>query len=157
MFCYSYVRFKLVCVLLPLFLPYSSHWATARLQFVRFLHLSTPPHRQELSSQPPVGGSCGICRETLVPELIVVLPCDHVFHHSCVDDVRRFERYRAALSARVTVDCMTSLYFLASTTSTSECRPLPRQVRAVRPGDGFVEDANGSLEPWHMFARRQHV
>ena len=29
-----------------------------------------------------------------------------------------------------------------------ECRPLPRQVRAVRTGDGFAdEDADGPLEP----------
>ena len=39
-----------------------------------------------------------------------------------------------------------------------ECRPLPRQVRAVRAGDGFAdEDADALLEPLHMFARRQHV
>ena len=41
-----------------------------------------------------------------------------------------------------------------------ECRvqPLPRQVQAVRAGDGFAdEDADGPLEPWHMFARRQQV
>ena len=39
-----------------------------------------------------------------------------------------------------------------------ECRPLPRQVQAVRAGDGFAdEDADGPWEPWHMFGRGQHV
>lgn len=35
---------------------------------------------------------------------------------------------------------------------------LPRQVRVVRGEDGFRdEDADGLLEPCHMFARRQVV
>ena len=38
-----------------------------------------------------------------------------------------------------------------------ERRPLPRQVRAVRGGDGFADEEYGPLEPWHMFARRQNV
>ena len=36
-------------------------------------------------------------------------------------------------------------------------RPVPRQVRAIRGGDGFVDEEYGPLEPWHMFARRQNV
>ena len=37
-----------------------------------------------------------------------------------------------------------------------ESRPLPRQVRAVRVEDSLHDDNDdGSLEPWHMFARRQ--
>ena len=36
-----------------------------------------------------------------------------------------------------------------------ESRPLPRQVRAVRVEDGLHDNHVGSLEPWHMFARRQ--
>ena len=32
--------------------------------------------------------------------------------------------------------------------------PLPHQVQAVRAGDGFADDADGPLEPWHMFACR---
>ena len=36
-----------------------------------------------------------------------------------------------------------------------ESRPLPRQLRAVNAGDGFAdEDTDGSLEPWHRFARQ---
>ena len=39
-----------------------------------------------------------------------------------------------------------------------ECRPLPRQGQAVRVGDAFADGgADGPLEPWHMFARRQHL
>ena len=146
-----------------LFLPYSSQRATARLQFVRFPHSSTPPYRQELSS-PSVGGICGICCETLVPGHIAVLPCDHVFHHSGVEDVLRFARYRAALFGCVTVDCMMMcgapaiVSLLPGFGHVDECRPLPHQVRAVRAGDGFAdEDADGPLEPWHMFARHQHM
>ena len=157
----TYVFNFFACFSRPFF-PYPSQRATARLQFVRFLHSSTPPCRQELSS-PPVGGICGICRETLVPGLIAVLPCDHVFHHSCVEDVLRFARYRAALFWRVTVDCIMCgapaiVSLLPGFGHVGECRPLPRQVRAVRAGDGFAdEDTDGPLEPWHMFARRQNV
>ena len=106
---------------------------------------------------------CGISRETLVPVLIVALPCDHVFHHYCVDNVRRFARYRGALSARVTVDwrmcgAPAIVSLLPGFGHVDERRPLPRQVRAVRAGDGFAdEDTDGPLEPWHMFARRQNV
>ena len=39
-----------------------------------------------------------------------------------------------------------------------ECRPLPRKVQAACAGDGLTdEDADGPLEPWQMFASRQHV
>ena len=39
-----------------------------------------------------------------------------------------------------------------------DSKPLPRQVRAVRAADGLGdEDADGRLEPCHMFARRQFV
>ena len=155
MFCYSYLRFKLIFVLLPYF-PSLFVSAGTRLQFVRFLFVdasSSPRAIFAASCYVLVDGICGICRETLVPQLIIVSPCNHVFHHSCVDGVLRFVRYRAALSGRVTVECM--LYGAPAIVSllpafgrVDECRPLPRQVRAVRTGDGFAdEDADGPLEP----------
>ena len=58
----------------------------------------------------------------------------------------------------VSVSVCVSVCLLPGFGHVDECRPLPRQVQDVRPGDGFAdEDADGPLEPWHMFARRQHV
>ena len=48
-----------------------------------------------------------------------------------------------------------SLYFLVSATSTSAG---PRQVPAVRAGDGLADEATDSpLEQWHMFAGGRNV
>lgn len=39
-----------------------------------------------------------------------------------------------------------------------ECRPLARQVRAVRAGDGFAEEGvDGRLETLHMVTSRTNV
>ena len=151
-FCFSYRHLKLICFS-RIFLPYSSQRATPRLHFARFLHLSTPPRRQEHSSPAPVDGICGICHKSLLSELIVVLCCDHVFHHSCIDDVLRVARCRAALSGRVTVDGMMCgapaiVSLRPGFGHVGQCRPRPRQVRAVRAGDGIAgDDADGPSEP----------
>ena len=58
----------------------------------------------------------------------------------------------------VSVSVCVSVCLLPGFGHVDECRPLPRQVQAVRVGDDFAdEDADGPLEPWHMFARHQHV
>ena len=94
---------------------------------------------------------------------IVVLPCDNVFHHYCVDNLLRFARYRAALSGRVTVDwrmcgAPAIVSLLPGFGHVDERRSFPRQVRAVRTGDGFADEGtDGPLEPWHMCARRQNM
>ena len=133
-----------------------------RLQLARILHLTTPGHRQVLSSPLPVHDVGGICRESLSPQFIVVWPYSHVSHHSGVENVLRYARY-SALSGRMTVDCRmcggpAAEALLPGVGDIEDSKPLPRQIRTVRAEDRLGdEDADGPLDPWHMLARRQIV
>ena len=104
----------------------------------------------------------GICCETLRAQLNAVLPCNHVFHHCCVEDVLRHARYNAS-SGRGTVDCMVCgspaiVSLLPKFGYVSDDKPCPCQVQAVHAeGGAGNKDYGGPLEPWHMFAHRQDV
>lgn len=142
--------------------PSPSQRATARQQFIRYIHLSAPARRQDVSSPSQVDNICGVCRDALSPQECIVLPCNHVFHHFCVEDVLRYARYLAS-SGCVTIDCMmcgtpAAVSLLPAFGNVDESRQLPRQLRAVRAEDGVnIGDDDGPLEPWHRFARRQDV
>ena len=80
--------------------------------------------------------------------LNVVLPCNHVVYHSCVEDILRHARYIASFG-RVAVDCILCgapaiVSLLPTFGFVSDNRPLPRHVRAVRAEDGAGgEDDDG--------------
>ena len=139
--------------------------ATARLLFIRYLHLPASRHRQEPSSTSSVRDGCDICSKMLRAHLTVVFLCHRVFHRSCVEDVLRYARYIAS-SGRVAIDCVMCgapatvplLPTFHHVSHVSDDRPIPRQVRAVRAEDGAGgDDVDGPLDTWHMFARRQDV
>ena len=105
---------------------------------------------------------CGICGETLRSQLNDILPCNHVFHHSCVEDVLQYARYFAA-SGRAVVDCVmcgapTLVSLLSTFVYLSDDRARPRPVPAAGAEHGAGdEDCDGSLKTWNIFAPRQDV
>ena len=142
--------------------PYPSQRATARVQFVCFVYwplVIVSGHPRRLLCMVPTRG---ICCDVLRAQLNAVLPCNHVFHHCCVEDVLRHARYIAS-SGRAAVDCMVCgspaiVSLLPTFGYVSDDRPCPCQVQVVHAeGGAGNEDDGGSLEPWHMFAHRQDV
>ena len=104
----------------------------------------------------------GICCKTLRAQLNAVLPCNHVFHHCCVEDVLRHARIIASCG-RAAIDCMVCgspaiVSRVPTSGYVSDDKPCPCQVQAVHAeGGAGNEDDGGSMESWHMFAYPQDV
>ena len=104
----------------------------------------------------------GICYEALRAQLNATLPCNHIFHHCCVEDVLRHARYIAS-SGRDAVDCLVCyspaiVSLLPTFGYVSDGKPCPCKVQAAHAeGGGGNEDDSVLSEQWHMFAHRQDV